>query len=229
METTQIIGNAVGIQYQGVTDQSGSVPVERLVNGLIVGDFGRGRVDQPMFITKDNLAQLGDESKPAYQTVSDCLDAGVPGVLVMRTSATLPVVPDCVPTNLFVPDILVEGPFSIFYRLDSDGVTGDVVEYEMTTSGAITARDALADLVVNELLGVVTDSSGGNAEFQFVAGGVAGGDGSLSATPVTLHLLTVEDAGFDPSEYEYDFIGDFGVFGGSVSVHSCGLQNWIGF
>ena len=84
METTRIIGNAVGIQYQGVTDQSGSAPAGRLVNGLIVGDFGRGRVDQPMFITKDTLAQLGDESKPAYKTVADCLDTGVPGVWVVR-------------------------------------------------------------------------------------------------------------------------------------------------
>lgn len=84
METTPIIGSAVGIQYQGVTDQSGSAPAGRLVNGLIIGDFGRGRVDQPMFITKDALAQLGDESKPAYQTVADCLDTGVPGVWVLR-------------------------------------------------------------------------------------------------------------------------------------------------
>jgi len=80
------IDSAVGIQYQGVTDQSGSAPAGRLVNGLIVGDFGRGRVNQPMFITKDALAQLGDESKPAYQTVADCLDTGVPGVWVMRVA-----------------------------------------------------------------------------------------------------------------------------------------------
>lgn len=84
METIRIIGNAVGIQYQSVTDQSGSAPASRLVNGLIVGEFGRGRFDQPMFITKDTLVQLGDESKPAYQTVSDCLDTGVPGVWVVR-------------------------------------------------------------------------------------------------------------------------------------------------
>ena len=84
METTRIIADAVGIQYQGITDQSGSAPASRLVNGLIVGDFGRGRFDQPMFITKDALSQLGDESKPAYQTVADCLDTGVPGVWVMR-------------------------------------------------------------------------------------------------------------------------------------------------
>jgi len=84
------IDSAVGIQYQGVTDQSGSAPAGRLVNGLIVGDFGRGRVNQPMFITKDALAQLGDESKPAYQTVADCLDTGVPGVWVMRVMRVAP-------------------------------------------------------------------------------------------------------------------------------------------
>jgi len=38
METTRIIGNAVGIQYQGVTDQSGSAPAGRLVlaSGLML-------------------------------------------------------------------------------------------------------------------------------------------------------------------------------------------------
>ena len=80
------IDSAVGIQREGVTDQSSSVPAVQLVNGLIVGDFGRGRVDQPMFITKDTLAQLGDESKPAYQAVADCLDTGVSGVWVLRVS-----------------------------------------------------------------------------------------------------------------------------------------------
>jgi hypothetical protein len=86
METTPIIGSAVGIQYQGVTDQSGSASAAGLTNGLIVGDFSRGRVDQPMFITKDTLSQLGDTTKPAYQAVADCLDTGVPAVLVMRVS-----------------------------------------------------------------------------------------------------------------------------------------------
>jgi hypothetical protein len=78
------IDSAVGIQHQGITDKSGSDTVLRLTNGLIIGDFGRGRVDQPMLITKDTLVQLGDESKPAYQAVADCLDAGVPSVWVMR-------------------------------------------------------------------------------------------------------------------------------------------------
>ncbi len=38
METTRIIGNAVGIQYQGVTDRSGSAPAGRLVlaSGLML-------------------------------------------------------------------------------------------------------------------------------------------------------------------------------------------------
>lgn len=84
MSLLNAIDSAVGIQHQGITDKSGSDAVLRLTNGLIVGDFGRGRFDQPMLITKDTLVQLGDESKPAYQTVADCLDTGVPGVWVMR-------------------------------------------------------------------------------------------------------------------------------------------------
>lgn len=86
MSLLNAIDSAVGIQHQGITDKSGSDAVLRLTNGLIVGDFGRGRFDQPMLITKDTLVQLGDESKPAYQTVADCLDTGVPGVWVMRVA-----------------------------------------------------------------------------------------------------------------------------------------------
>lgn len=84
MSLLNAIDSAVGIQHQGITDKSGSDTVLRLTNGLIIGDFGRGRVDQPMFITKDTLSRLGDESKPAYQTVADCLDTGVPSVWVLR-------------------------------------------------------------------------------------------------------------------------------------------------
>ncbi len=84
METTQIIGSAVGIQYQGISDQSGSANARGLANALIVGDFSRGRFDQPMLITEDTLVQLGDESKPDYQVVVDCLNAGASAVWVMR-------------------------------------------------------------------------------------------------------------------------------------------------
>lgn len=84
MNTTKILGEAAGIQYQGIADQSESSPATRLVDGVIIGDFGRGRTDQPMLIAKDSLARLGDKSKAAYQVVADCLDAGVPSVWVMR-------------------------------------------------------------------------------------------------------------------------------------------------
>lgn len=84
MSLLNAIDSAVGIQHQGITDKSGSDAVLRLTNGLIVGDFGRGRVDQPIFITRDTLAQLGDESKLAYQAVADCLDTGVSGIWVLR-------------------------------------------------------------------------------------------------------------------------------------------------
>ena len=84
MNTTKILGEAAGIQYQGIADQSESSPATRLVDGVIIGDFERGRTDQPMLIAKDSLARLGDKSKAAYQVVADCLDTGVPSVWVMR-------------------------------------------------------------------------------------------------------------------------------------------------
>lgn len=86
MSLLNAIDSAVGIQHQGITDKSGSDAVLRLTNGLIIGNFGRGRFDQPMFITKDTLVQLGDGSKPAYRAVADCLDTGVAGIWVMRVA-----------------------------------------------------------------------------------------------------------------------------------------------
>lgn len=88
MNTTPILGEAVGIQYQGITDQSESAPATRLANGVIVGDFSRGRTDRPMLIDRDSLVRLGDETKAAYQVVADCLSTGVPSVWVMRHSVT---------------------------------------------------------------------------------------------------------------------------------------------
>lgn len=104
MSLLNAIDSAVGIQHQGITDKSGSDAVLRLTNGLIVGDFGRGRFDQPMLITKDTLVQLGDESKPAYQTVADCLDTGVPSVWVMRVGVAVDPDPDPDPEGILAED-----------------------------------------------------------------------------------------------------------------------------
>jgi len=82
---TEILFNEAGIQYQGVNDASGSTGAYP-VQGLIVGQFKRGRLDKPMTIHRDNIkAMLGyDPKNPCYTAVQDVLGSGVPNVQVLR-------------------------------------------------------------------------------------------------------------------------------------------------
>jgi nucleoside-diphosphate-sugar epimerase len=91
MQTVKILGEAVGIQWRGVIDRSGSPTVNRLINGLIIGRFKRGRVDKPMLIDQKTIrGRLGFEpNNPFYQAVQDALDTGIPSVWVLRASSEL--------------------------------------------------------------------------------------------------------------------------------------------
>lgn len=82
---TTILGNEVGIQYQGTRDASSLMGAAQ-VSGLIVGQFKRGRLDKPMTITLENVkGTLGeDPENPDYLAVLDALAGGVPSVQVMR-------------------------------------------------------------------------------------------------------------------------------------------------
>ena len=91
MNTTKILGEAVGIQSQGTVDKTETQTKEGLTSALIVGRFKRGRVDKPMTIHQGNIrGQLGYEpTNIDYQAVQDCLDTGVPSVQVLRVGPTL--------------------------------------------------------------------------------------------------------------------------------------------
>ena len=86
MATTQkLLGEAVGIQFTGTRDETGTNPILGLTDGLIVGQFRRGRTDKPMRITNQNIrAELGyDKESVFYQAVQDVLDQ-LPFVWVLR-------------------------------------------------------------------------------------------------------------------------------------------------
>ena len=86
MATTQkLLGEAVGIQFTGTRDETGTNPILGLTDGLIVGRFRRGRTDKPMRITQQNIrAELGyDKESVSYQSVQDALDQ-FPFVWVLR-------------------------------------------------------------------------------------------------------------------------------------------------
>lgn len=86
MKTTRILGEAIGIQSQGIVDHTETLTNERLTSAVFVGQFMRGRFDKPMTIHNGNIrGQLGHEPQnPYYIAVQDCLDTGVPSVQVLR-------------------------------------------------------------------------------------------------------------------------------------------------
>jgi len=86
MNTTKILGEAVGIQRQDIIDRTEEQIAEGLTGAVILGRFKRGRGDAPMAIHQGNIrGQLGyDPKNPDYIAVQDCLDAGVPSVQVLR-------------------------------------------------------------------------------------------------------------------------------------------------
>ena len=88
MNTTKILGEAVGIQRQDIIDQTEEQLADSLNGAIILGHFRRGRLDKPMMIHQGNIrGQLGyDPKNPDYIAVQDCLDTDVPSVQVLRIS-----------------------------------------------------------------------------------------------------------------------------------------------
>lgn len=87
--TTKVLREQSGIQYQGVQDKSEADPRDTLSNAVFTGIFKRGRLDKPMKVTSGNIrAKLGyDPTNLAYMAVEDCLKTGVPFVYVLRTES----------------------------------------------------------------------------------------------------------------------------------------------
>ncbi len=86
MNTTKILGEAIGIQRQDIIDRTEEQTADGLTGAVILGRFKRGRFDAPMSIHLGNIrGQLGyDPKNPDYIAVQDCLDTGVPSVQVLR-------------------------------------------------------------------------------------------------------------------------------------------------
>ena len=84
-EITTVLGNEPGIQYDRPNDKTGGTGTAP-INNAIVGKFKRGRIDQMMNITKQNIrGMLGFEPEnPDYVAVQDALDTNVPSVKVLR-------------------------------------------------------------------------------------------------------------------------------------------------
>ncbi len=81
MNTTKILGEAVGIQRQDIIDRTEEQTADGLTGAVILG-----RLDAPIEIHQGNIrGQLGyDPKNPYYIAVQDCLDTGVLSVQVLR-------------------------------------------------------------------------------------------------------------------------------------------------
>lgn len=91
MIQTKILGDAVGIQYQGVQDKSETNNPSSISNGLIVGRFKRGFMGAPFRVNKDNYsAYLGfDAANPDFMAVQDAFRTGINELWVVRVGTSL--------------------------------------------------------------------------------------------------------------------------------------------
>lgn len=91
MIQTKILGDAVGIQYQGVQDKSETNNPSSISNGLIVGRFKRGFMGAPFRVNKDNYsAYLGfDAANPDFMAVQDAFRTGINELWIVRVGAPL--------------------------------------------------------------------------------------------------------------------------------------------
>ncbi|VWX31590.1 conserved hypothetical protein [Moraxellaceae bacterium 17A] len=89
MIQSKILGEASGVQYQGVKDESEINQSSGITTGYLVGYFKRGFMGKPFTVTKDNFqALLGyDPSNPDYLAVEDVFNRGVPSLQVLRIGA----------------------------------------------------------------------------------------------------------------------------------------------
>ena len=91
MIESKTLGEAVGVQHQGVKDLSETSNPSSLSNGYIIGRFKRGRSGVPFKVTKDNFqAKLGaDPKNPDYLAVEDCFRLGLSEVTIMRGGSSV--------------------------------------------------------------------------------------------------------------------------------------------
>lgn len=224
MFTLKILGESVGVQYQGIVDRTTSNSFANALGvGLIVGRFKRGRTDKPMLITPDTVrGRLGYEpNNPYYQAVQSALDAGVPSIYVLRVGDAPPAI-TCTPTDIVVPVVAVpDGLVRIYYTLNG----GPQVFWEGESIGG-TSRDLLG-LFFAEALEIVVGGSGGIGAFQYISstGAIDGGvvANSVELEPVET-MLTLDIA--PNTNTETDLV-DL-VFGEAVTLTACANNDFAG-
>lgn len=86
MNVVSVLGEASAIQWQGIIDQTEATLYTGLANGLVIGQFRRGRSDKPMLINSSNIKKLlgYDPTNPSYIAVQGILDQQVAEIQVLN-------------------------------------------------------------------------------------------------------------------------------------------------
>lgn len=235
---TKVLGQEAGLQFQGVKDKTGSTG-QSPVNGVLVGSFKRGRLDQTMTVTLGNInAMLGYEpDNPDYVTVLDYLNTGVPSVQVLRlVSQDLQ---PCNPTSVFFTTMQREfQPYTLlkywynFEIIDNGETTtgADFIEVPLDASGLpYDFSTLLHDLIRKHGYLIMDDSYAFTVDDSNLISGV---EGTKSKKSITLKISHKYDFPEEEEGEKYlDFfdavrtVNDLTEFEG-FTVHSCGFNSF---
>ncbi|HCA5286882.1 TPA: hypothetical protein MW252_002999 [Acinetobacter nosocomialis] len=154
--TTKVLREQAGIQFQGVQDKSEADPRDTLSNVIFTGVFKRGRFDKPIKITANNIrAKLGyDPSNLSYMAIEDCLKTGVPFVWVMRTKSDC----SCSSTRIQFKDnqrVVMTNVATLRYRLNVNDHAFVEIESETDSYSLI---DGIQYFLRSEVYGQTLDS-----------------------------------------------------------------------
>ena len=245
---TKVLGQEVGLQYQGVKDKTSGTG-QASINSLLIGKFKRGRLDQPMTITAANInAMLGyDPQNPDYVTVADYLATGVPSVEVFRLIADDS---NCTPTTLLLEAQIMEFPdadLSFQYNLDitENGVTRSVEDHITMSFSQVTNHGAdqylysiLQQLMIDLNFYILDDSYAfdlksltppiGNLE-TFTKMTMKGVEGLKEKRSITLKFKPVINPDQSPLNYNlFNLIkmANDQNFKDYLMVHSCGFNSF---
>lgn len=194
--TTKVLREQSGIQYQGVQDKSEADPRDTLSNVVFTGIFKRGRFDKPIKVTSSNIrAKLGYEpTNLAYVAVEDCLKTGVPFVWVIRTKNDC----NCSSTRIQFKDnerVVMTNVATLRYRLNVNDNAFVEIEPETDTYSLI---DGINLFLRSEVYGQTLDSlftfKMENDEFTYTLENVTN---SCEKIKLTVDILDINAPGND--------------------------------
>ena len=86
MQYVKHLDNEVGTQINEISIIQDQDAIVLEGKPTIIGQFRRGRLDKPMYITAQNIRQMlgHDPLNPAYNNVLDALNSGINAIYVMR-------------------------------------------------------------------------------------------------------------------------------------------------